>query len=338
VTGPDGTTTEFSNCASKPKPNLSVTLDDDREVVGEGEGVHYTLTVSNATQISASGIVLQQTLPAGATFGQAIPTTGTCTQAAGVVTCQLGSLQSFEGQPAGWLGYEDDHDVFDPSDSAEVPLRPEVRAIAAHDLYTCAIFTDGRLACWGAGYRPLGTAGQKHVGDDPGEIQDLTPLAFGTDPSPVKTVSPGKEHACATLTDGTAWCWGVPSNQPQHGELGIGPVPNGPYAEVAAGLVAQAADINAGPHRRLLETYATGLATGLASLVSVLDPELVVLSGASLTAGGEPLRALVQAELEELAAARPRLVVGDVREHPVLRGALESALATTRDEVFDTSR
>jgi hypothetical protein len=30
--------------------------------------------------------------------------------------------------------------------------------------------------------------------------------------------------------------------------------------------------------------------------------------------------------------------VGDVREHPVLRGALESALATTRDEVFDTSR
>ena len=121
-------------------------------------------------------------------------------------------------------------------------------------------------------------------------------------------------------------------------ELGIGPVPNGPYAEVAAALVGQAADINAGPHRRLLETYATGLATGLASLVSVLDPELVVLSGASLTAGGEPLRALVQAELEELAAARPRLVVGDVREHPVLRGALESALATTRDEVFDTSR
>jgi hypothetical protein len=31
-------------------------------------------------------------------------------------------------------------------------------------------------------------------------------------------------------------------------------------------------------------------------------------------------------------------VVGDVHEHPVLRGALESALAATRDEVFDTSR
>ncbi|MCW7945265.1 ROK family transcriptional regulator [Streptomyces hygroscopicus] len=121
-------------------------------------------------------------------------------------------------------------------------------------------------------------------------------------------------------------------------ELGVTDLPTGPYTEVAAALVAQGADSATGPHRRLLETYATRLATGLAALVSVLDPELVVLSGTSLTAGGEPLRTLIQAELEELAASRPCLVIGDVREHPVLRGALESALATTRDEVFDTSR
>ncbi|WP_333763996.1 ROK family transcriptional regulator [Streptomyces sp. IBSBF 2390] len=121
-------------------------------------------------------------------------------------------------------------------------------------------------------------------------------------------------------------------------ELGITEIPSGPYTDVAAALVARAADHAGGPHRELLQTYATRLATGLASLVSVLDPELVVLSGSALTAGREVLRALVQAELEELAAARPRLVVGDVHEHPVLRGALESALATTRDEVFDTSR
>ncbi|MEV5172192.1 ROK family transcriptional regulator [Streptomyces flaveolus] len=121
-------------------------------------------------------------------------------------------------------------------------------------------------------------------------------------------------------------------------ELGVEDVPSGPYTEAATTLVARAADHASGPHRELLQTYATRLATGLASLVSVLDPELVVLSGSALTAGGEVLRALVQAELEELAAARPRLVVGDVQEHPVLRGALESALAATRDEVFDTSR
>ncbi|CAL9311341.1 ROK family transcriptional regulator [Streptomyces sp. SudanB182_2057] len=121
-------------------------------------------------------------------------------------------------------------------------------------------------------------------------------------------------------------------------DLGISDVPPGPHAEAAALLVARAADHADGPHRELLRAYATRLATGLASLVSVLDPELVVLSGSALTAGGEVLRALVQAELAELAAARPRLAVGEVSEHPVLRGALESALAATRDEVFDTSR
>ncbi|MFK0065683.1 ROK family protein [Streptomyces sp. NPDC091046] len=123
-------------------------------------------------------------------------------------------------------------------------------------------------------------------------------------------------------------------------ELGVADVPSGAYTEVAAALVARAARTGADddPHRRLLRTYATRLATGLASLVSVLDPELVVLSGTSLTAGGEVLRDLVRDELEELAASRPRLAVGDVTEDPVLRGALESALATTRDEVFDTSR
>ncbi|MGW0872734.1 ROK family transcriptional regulator [Streptomyces sp. NPDC002740] len=121
-------------------------------------------------------------------------------------------------------------------------------------------------------------------------------------------------------------------------ELGVTDIPSGPYAEVAAALVERAAAEDTPVHRQLLQTYATRLATGLASLVSVLDPELVVLSGASLTAGGEVLRALVQDELAELAASRPKLVMGDVTERPVLRGALESALAATRDEVFDTSR
>lgn len=125
-------------------------------------------------------------------------------------------------------------------------------------------------------------------------------------------------------------------------ELGVADIPGGPSTEAAAALIVRAAEAvrerESGSYRTLLETFATGLATGLASMVAVLDPELVVLSGALITAGGEPLRALVQQELGELAASRPRLVIGEVRDHPVLRGALESALAATRDEVFDTSR
>ncbi|MFG2642982.1 ROK family protein [Streptomyces sp. NPDC048370] len=113
-----------------------------------------------------------------------------------------------------------------------------------------------------------------------------------------------------------------------------------PYVPTAARLLSHAAGHHGDDPRyaALLDQYAERLATGLASLVAVLDPELVVLSGEVIAAGGEPLRERVQSELGELAASRPRLVLGGVDRDPVLRGALESALATTRDEVFDTSR
>ncbi|MFE2923256.1 ROK family transcriptional regulator [Streptomyces goshikiensis] len=114
--------------------------------------------------------------------------------------------------------------------------------------------------------------------------------------------------------------------------------PHGPLVAEAVALLRRAAAEPEGPYLRFLQSYATVLATGLASLVAVLDPEVVVLSGAVITAGGDPLRALLEAELGELAPSRPRLVTGQVRERPVLRGALESALAATREEAFDTSR
>ncbi|MFI9104342.1 ROK family transcriptional regulator [Streptomyces fildesensis] len=131
-------------------------------------------------------------------------------------------------------------------------------------------------------------------------------------------------------------------------ELGLTPVSGAPLADLAATLLAEAVQSaetaerdgtpDTGPHAELLARIATGLATGLASMVAVLDPELIVLTGSVIVAGGEHLRALIQAELAELAVPRPRLVIGAVQEHPVLCGALQSALATTRDEVFDTSR
>ncbi|MFF9053257.1 ROK family transcriptional regulator [Streptomyces erythrochromogenes] len=114
--------------------------------------------------------------------------------------------------------------------------------------------------------------------------------------------------------------------------------PHGAEVAAAVALLARAAAAPEGAHLRFLREYATALATGLASLVAVLDPEIVVLAGAAIAAGGEPLRELLEAELAELAPSRPRLVPGEVLQRPVLHGALESALATTRDEVFDTSR
>ncbi|MGW4685921.1 ROK family transcriptional regulator [Streptomyces sp. NPDC004244] len=129
---------------------------------------------------------------------------------------------------------------------------------------------------------------------------------------------------------------------PPAGPAGPGPsLPGpGPGATVgpAVALLRHAAAHPGGVQLRLLRRYATALATGLASLVAVVDPEVVVLSGAVNDAGGDVLRELVAAELDDLAPFRPRLVSGTVRERPVLRGALESALAAARDELFDTSR
>ncbi|MEU3268032.1 ROK family transcriptional regulator [Streptomyces bacillaris] len=121
--------------------------------------------------------------------------------------------------------------------------------------------------------------------------------------------------------------------------LGID-TPQQPHARAAAELLSRAAEAYDRDEAltELLGQYAHRLATGLASVTAVLDPGLIVLSGGAVAAGGEILRSLIQSELAELAASRPRLVLGEIDRTPVLRGALERALADTRDEVFDTSR
>ena len=83
--------------------------------------------------------------------------------------------------------------------------------------------------------------------------------------------------------------------------------------------------------------FAHRLATGLASVVAVVDPELVVLSGQVAQAGGERLRELVEAEMTGLALPRPRLRISAVEGDPILIGALQTALADARHTVFDTA-
>ncbi|MFD5181915.1 ROK family protein [Streptomyces sp. NPDC058372] len=112
---------------------------------------------------------------------------------------------------------------------------------------------------------------------------------------------------------------------------GGGPVPGGAGGDPAP----EAFSVHVGP-AALLRAYAVRLATGIASLVAVLDPAVIVLTGRVLAAGGEPLLRMTEEELAELAPSRPRLLAGEVTGDPVVRGGLEVALAAVRDEVFDT--
>lgn len=79
------------------------------------------------------------------------------------------------------------------------------------------------------------------------------------------------------------------------------------------------------------------LAVGLAAIVSVLDPELVILAGGVLSAGGERLRSIVSDQLHDLSICRPRIELAGVPADPVLQGALHAALQVTRDLVFNTN-
>lgn len=89
--------------------------------------------------------------------------------------------------------------------------------------------------------------------------------------------------------------------------------------------------------RRLLAELGDRLATGLAPIVAVLDPELIVLTGAVLRAGAAPLRDLIAETLHGMAIPRPRLVTSAVADNPVLAGAIQAALAATREAVFSST-
>lgn len=76
------------------------------------------------------------------------------------------------------------------------------------------------------------------------------------------------------------------------------------------------------------------LATGLATIVAVLDPELVVLTGEVCRGGGEALAARVQRHLHEASPLRPAVTSSSIEGNPVLLGALAQALEAAREEVF----
>lgn len=111
---------------------------------------------------------------------------------------------------------------------------------------------------------------------------------------------------------------------------------HGITGRTAPEAVARAAATAAQGDNRMLTVLAHRLATGLAAIVAVVDPELVLLSGDIPQAGGEVLRALVQEELTGLAVPRPRLLISTVQGSPVVVGALQSALSTARERVFTT--
>jgi uncharacterized repeat protein (TIGR01451 family) len=75
-----------------PAADLSITKSDSPDPVGVGEPLSYALSVHNNGNLDATNVSLTDNLPPGLTYQSATPSQGTCTQAAGTVTCSLGGL------------------------------------------------------------------------------------------------------------------------------------------------------------------------------------------------------------------------------------------------------
>jgi uncharacterized repeat protein (TIGR01451 family) len=73
----------------RPAADLALTMTDAPDPVSAKGSVTYTLQVTNQGPGSAPGAGITDTLPAGVTFSGA---SAGCSQAAGTVTCELGTL------------------------------------------------------------------------------------------------------------------------------------------------------------------------------------------------------------------------------------------------------
>jgi uncharacterized repeat protein (TIGR01451 family) len=104
-TGPDVNDTDTASVTvTQPPPppppppvvvltrNLVVTKADSPDPLTLGGDLTYTMTVTNQGPGTMTGVTAADTLPAGVTFGSATSSQGTCVQAAGVVTCSIGTM------------------------------------------------------------------------------------------------------------------------------------------------------------------------------------------------------------------------------------------------------
>jgi predicted NBD/HSP70 family sugar kinase len=102
-------------------------------------------------------------------------------------------------------------------------------------------------------------------------------------------------------------------------------------AAVRGAVAAAARDPNAA---KFLAELAGRVATGVAAVCVVLDPDLVVLGGEVGQAGGSELADRVGAEVSRISPVRPQVVPTAISAAPVLCGAILAAVDQARAELL----
>lgn len=150
----------------------------------------------------------------------------------------------------GQLGYGNTMTIGDdetPQSAGDVPLPGPVAGLTAGARHTCALFDDGRVACWGSNSEgQLGLGHTTSIGDD--ETVDAA-AGFVQLPGAAVEVAAGQDHTCARLESGDVYCWG----RQNEGQLGSGApdsIGDDEPADAAGpvDLGGKAIDIDAGHH------------------------------------------------------------------------------------------
>ncbi|WP_091677344.1 ROK family transcriptional regulator [Amycolatopsis marina] len=103
----------------------------------------------------------------------------------------------------------------------------------------------------------------------------------------------------------------------------------------STGWAAVGAAVEAGEGgREFLADLARRIAVGVANVVSVVDPEAVLLCGEVSRAGGTVLAELVATELHRLVVAATPVGLASVPGNAVRAGALQAALVAVHEDVF----
>jgi cysteine-rich repeat protein len=138
--------------------------------------------------------------------------TDTCTSACAPPFCGDGFLQPNDGE------------VCDDGNQSDDPClescQPAPRNVCGGEDFSCAVFADGRIKCWGANYSDqLGTEETSSTGDEIGEMGAALPVTDLGGSRAIDVVV-GLQHTCALLENHSVRCWG--SND--YAQLGLGAV------------------------------------------------------------------------------------------------------------------
>ena len=101
-----------------------------------------------------------------------------------------------------------------------LPAGAIVRKVVAGRYFTCVMFGDARISCFGISseYGEVGQGGVPDVGKNPALMGDRLPYVQLPAGRTVRNIAAGFRHVCVVFVDGKIACWGYG----YYGQLGIG--------------------------------------------------------------------------------------------------------------------